>query len=171
MDAEPTPPLLAFSKPAPFPTIAPMPAPTFPSRVSVSEAASHAAYASSGPGRTEALPNPRSKIAAVGTIGTTPAGVGCPMPRSSRKRMTPFAAPRPKAEPPVSSTALTSSMRRPGAMASVSLVAGAPPGTTTEPVVPFGTRTTVHPVKASSFVQCPTRTPGTSVIIATRLLW
>src|SRR3972149_2660623 len=39
-------------------------------------------------------------MTAVGTIGTTPAGVGNPTPRSSRRRITPAAASSPNALPP-----------------------------------------------------------------------
>jgi L-aminopeptidase/D-esterase-like protein len=43
-------------------------------------------------------------------------------------------------------------------------LAGAPPRTSPEATTPSGNSTTVHPVRATGSVQCPTRTPATSVI-------
>ena len=58
----------------------------------------------SGPGR--ALKSGyRSKMTAPGTIGTRPTGVSCPLPSASNALITPSAADRPKALPPVSRNA------------------------------------------------------------------
>ena len=98
------------------------------------------------------------------TIGTGPAPVGNPAPRSSHHRITPSAADNPKAEPPVSSTASSRSTVRPGSRSESSRLAGAPPRTSADATVPSGRSTTVQPVAAVGSVQCPTRTPSTSVI-------
>ena len=86
---------------------------------------------------------------AVGTIGTRPAMVSWPRPRSSHQRMTPDAASRPKALPPLSSSAVTSATEASGPSRSVSRVAGPPPRTSTAPTVPGGGRITVQPVPAA----------------------
>ncbi len=96
----PTPPFIAARGPSAFPTVAPVPAPTDPSATSPpAEAAAHARYASSAVGQRSALPpgaRSKSKITAVGTIGTMPADpTGRPRPRSRSQRITPSAAPRP----------------------------------------------------------------------------
>ena len=67
-----------------------------------------AAAPSSAPGRAPG-DSTRSKIAAVGTIGTGPALDRNPRPRASRCRITPSAVASPNAEPPVSTTASTCS--------------------------------------------------------------
>src|SRR5713226_1467783 len=84
------------------------------------------------------------------------------MPRSSRNRMMPPAAARPKALPPVSSTAWTRSINMPGRSASVPSVAAAAPRTSTPPTAPSGVSTTVHPVRPVASVQWPTLTPAGS---------
>src|SRR5881409_1201826 len=86
------------------------------------------------------------------------------MPLSSQKRMTPSAVARPKAEPPLSATASMRATRRSGSSRSHSRVAGAPPRTSPDATVPAGSKQTVQPVRATGSVQCPTRTPGMSVI-------
>src|SRR5579884_3493553 len=78
--------------------------------------------------------------------------------------MTPLAASRPKALPPVSRMAFTRSTRCRGRSRSVSRVAGAPPRTSTPPVAGRSQRMTVQPVPASRLVSCPTRMPGMSVM-------
>src|SRR5262245_34254082 len=79
--------------------------------------------------------------------------------------MTPSAAASPNAEPPQRQMAWTRSTSMPGRSRSVSLVPGAEPRTSTPAVAPSsGSRTTVQPVRASASVQCPTRTPRTSVM-------
>ena len=72
-------------------------------------------------------------------------------PRASAA--TPPAAASPNALPPVSSTAWTSFTAVPGRMASVSRVPGAPPLTSTDPFVPGGHSTTVHPVTPAAVGQ------------------
>ena len=76
--------------------------------------------------------------------------------------MTPSAAARPNAEPPVRTTASTRATSFVGSRSAVSRDAGAPPRTSTDPNVPSGGSTTVIPVPAP--VQLPTRTPATSVM-------
>src|SRR6516164_8362283 len=98
-------------------------------------------------------------------MGTGPANVGKPMPRSSHQRTTPSQAASPNADPPVSTTALMDSTVRPGSSSAHSRVPGAAPRTSPEAVVPAGRSTTVQPVLASASVQWPTRTPGTDVIM------
>src|SRR5215211_2787875 len=65
----PSPPGTARSGPHSLATVAPVPPPTRPSATSV-VAARQARYPSSGPGRREGSPTPRSKITAAGTVGT-----------------------------------------------------------------------------------------------------
>src|SRR5690606_41782394 len=77
---------------------------------------------------------------------------------------TPAAGAGPNAEPPVSTTAPSRVTVRVGSSSAVSRAAGAPPRTSPEATVPSGSSTTVQPVRARRSVQCPTRTPGTSVI-------
>ena len=62
-------------------------------------------------GRTWWLPTDRSKITAVGTMGTRVTVTSKPRPCSSRNSMTPPAASRPKALPPVIRTPWTSVTR------------------------------------------------------------
>ncbi|MDI2023343.1 hypothetical protein PJL18_03891 [Paenarthrobacter nicotinovorans] len=73
---------------------------------------------------------------------------------------------KPKALPPVKTTASTVDTKVVGSRASVSCVPGPPPRTSMEPTVPGGGRTTVTPLShpPSFFCMCPTRIPGTSVI-------
>ena len=52
--------------------------------------------------------------------------------------------------------------RRTGSSSSNSREAGEPPRISPDAVAPSGSRTTVHPVRASGSVQCPTVTPSTS---------
>ena len=94
--AQPTPPFIAHAGPAPFPTVAPVPAPMLPSAISSDRASSHAAYAIAGVGRASKRPSgARSKMTAAGTIGTTPGPTAKPRPRSSIQRITPAAASSP----------------------------------------------------------------------------
>ena len=96
--AVPRPPGTAYSRPRHFPTVAPRPAPIRPETAGSPRAASTAAaHPSSGPG---VRATGRSNRAAATTIGTTPAEVGKPWPRSARNRMTPSAAASPNADPP-----------------------------------------------------------------------
>ena len=48
----------------------------------------------------------------------------------------------------------------------VAALTGTPPRTSPDATVPAGSSATVHPVRATGSVQCPTRTPATSVITA-----
>src|SRR5581483_2474614 len=159
-EAVPSPAATPYSRPRHFPAVAPRPAPTRPETAAAPRAASTAAARpSSGPG---VRATGRSNSAAPTTIGTTPAAVGKPCPRSARNRITPSAAASPKADPPLSTTASIRSTSRVGSSSPSSRVAGAPPRTSPEPTVPAGAHTTVTPV--SGPVQCPTRIPGTSVM-------
>ena len=87
------------------------------------------------------------------------------MPRSSQNRITPSADARPNAEPPVSTTASMRATVRDGSSSAISRAAGAPPRTSPDATVPSGNSTTVQPVRATSSVQCPTRTPSMSVTL------
>jgi hypothetical protein len=97
-------------------------------------------------------PTGRSKITAPGTIGTTRLGsvgsITMPAPFSSSQRITPSAAARPKALPPVSRIASIWRTVFIGSSRSVSRVPGPPPRTSTAATAPPGTRTTVQPVAA-----------------------
>ena len=108
-------------------------------------------------------PAARSKIARVGTIGTFPAAVGTPRPISSKYCITPSAAARPKADPPVRQIPSTDSTALSTARRSSSREAGAPPRTSPEATLPSGSSMTVHPVCASVCVQCPILTPETPI--------
>ena len=66
--------------------------------------------------------------------------------------MTPEAASRPKALPPVKRMAWACPTSRPGRMASVSRVPGANPRTSTPAGAPAGHSTTVQPVRARRLV-------------------
>ena len=84
---------------------------------------------------------------------------------SASSLITPEAASRPKAEPPLKTTALTaftvfSLLRR-----SVSLVAGPPPLTSTPPTAPSSQTMTVHPVPFSLFSALPSLNPFMSVTL------
>ena len=165
----PTPPFVAARGPSAFPTVAPVPAPTDPSATSP-DAAPHARYASSAVGQRFALPpgaRSKSKITAVGTIGTIPAGpTGSPRPRSCNQRITPSAAPSPYADPPVRRIASMRSTRCRGLSASSSRVPVARPRTAHAARMPAsGPSTTVHPVARSRSVQCPTVIPGTAAML------
>ena len=153
----PTPPFMARPGPSALPTVAPVPAPTVPSDTSA-DAAPHARYASSAVGHRSALPpgaRSKSKMTAVGTIGTTPAGPsGSPRRRSRSQRITPSAAPSPYAEPPVSRMASMRLTRWRGLRASSSRVPVARPRTAPAArIPPSGASTTVHPVARGRSVQ------------------
>src|SRR5919106_159244 len=144
----------------PTPIGHPTPAPIPPKAEASSEAAWQAAYPWADPGRAVGSPTRRSNTTAAGTIGTRATPTSNPTPRSSSHRITPSAAARPNALPPVRRTPCTSSTSRPGWRRSVSRVPGAPPRTSPEPIVPGGGRTTVQPVNPTGSVQCPTRSPA-----------
>ena len=163
-DAVPSPPFMPVPGSGSFPTVAPVPAPTEPSDTGPSPAASHAAYPASASGRAAGSPTTRSNSTAPTTMGMRAIPVSNPTPRSSSQRMTPFAAARPKALPPVSRIAFAPGMSVSGRRQSVPSVPGAPPRTSAAATEPSGHRITVHPVRPRGSVQCPTRTPGTSVI-------
>ena len=99
---------------------------------------------------------------AAGTIGTGPASVGKPTPRTDSQVMTPSAAARPNAEPPARQMAWMRSTRDPGRSRSVSRVPGAAPRTSTPAIAPSVASTTVQPVIAVSSVAWPTHNPRTS---------
>src|SRR5215471_7057991 len=80
--------------------------------------------------------------------------------------MTPSAAARPNALPPVSKMACARPAVMPGRSASVPRVPGAPPRTSTPGTAPPGTSTTVQPVRPAGSVQCPTDTPPGSGAVA-----
>jgi hypothetical protein len=82
--ANPIPPFVEWARPRTLPTVAPVPAPTLPSAGGAGDAATLAAYPIASSGRSRASPTPRSYRMADGTIGTGPAEVGNPTPRSSR---------------------------------------------------------------------------------------
>src|SRR3989449_3795578 len=92
---------------------------------------------------------------------------GRPRPRSLSQRITPSAAPSPKAEPPVSRTASMRSTARRGVSASSSRVPVARPRTAQAARIPLsGPSTTLQPVARSRSVQCPTEIPRTAVRLA-----
>ena len=163
-EALPRPPFQPEAGSGSLANVAPVPAPTLPSSTGPSDAASQAAYPAASSGRAAASPTARSNSTAAGTIGTRATPASKPIPRSSSQRWTPLAAARPNALPPVSRTAWISFTAVPGRMASVSRVPGAPPLTSTDPLVPGGHRTTVHPVTPARSVTWPTRIPATRVI-------
>ena len=161
-DADPRPPGTRWSAPFHFPTVAPAPAPTCPvASGPPCSAAVKAATPSSGPGRMPPELT-RSYTAAAGTIGTFPPAVEKPRPCASSDRITPSAAASPNADPPASTTASTFWTSRCGSSSAVSRLAGAPPRTSPDAIVPSGTVTTVTPVPSP--VQWPTPMPETSVI-------
>ena len=83
---------------------------------------------------------------AAGTMGTGPAAVSYPSPRSARYRITPSAAASPKAEPPARTIASMRVTVREGSSRSISRVAGAPPRTSPDPTEPDANNMTVTPV-------------------------
>ena len=93
------------------PTRAPVPAPTTPCATGPSAAASTAAAPVAAVGRSAGSlagpPRPRSNSTAAGTIGTTAPGTGKPTPAAASRAITPSAAARPKALPPLRTTACT----------------------------------------------------------------
>src|SRR5579871_3492179 len=97
-------------------------------------------------------------------MGTTCAPTWMPSPRSSRNRITPLAASRPKALPPESKIACTCCTVLVGCSRSVSRVPGAEPRTSTPAVAPFSKSRTVQPVGRRASVNCPTLMPCTSVM-------
>jgi hypothetical protein len=69
-DADPSPDFIARAMPCILPTLAPVPAPTFPCTTLLDDAARHARRAMAGVGRARGLPADRSNRIAAGTIGT-----------------------------------------------------------------------------------------------------
>src|SRR6185437_7653323 len=113
-------------------------------------------------------PRSRSNSAAAGTIGTRATRASKPRFRSSRYRITPEAASKPKALPPVRSSAWISCTVAVGARRSVSRVAGAPPPTATPArMLPASGNNTVQPVSASRSCQWPIRIPGNGASVVT----
>ena len=84
IDAVPRPPRIARDAPASLPTVAPLPAPTFPSTAGPAVAVAAARYPHSAVGLIFGSPTFRSNTTAAGTIGTFPNSVSNPMPRPSR---------------------------------------------------------------------------------------
>src|SRR5882762_4820692 len=78
--------------------------------------------------------------------------------------MTPTAAARPNRLPPVRSTACACWMTVPERSESVPSVPGAPPRTSTPATAPPGAKITVHPVRPTASVKCPTDTPSGSAV-------
>ena len=147
-----------------LPMVQPQPAPCGPWATPLAAAVT-AARPIAASGVTLASPTPRSNKTAAGTMGTRAMPISMPMPDCAKKRMTPSAAARPKALPPLKTTACACSTRLPGRRTSVSRVPGAAPRTLTPAIAPSrGPKTTVTPVRADSFSICPTRMPCTFVI-------
>ena len=98
---------------------------------------------------------------AAGTIGTRAAPVSCPRPRSSHQRMTPAAASRPKALPPVSSSAVTS-LHRGQRRQQVGLAGRGPAAAHLHrrPPCPAEGAPRCTRCRPPASVQWPTRTPG-----------
>ena len=93
--ALPIPPRIARSIRWSLPTVAPVPAPTLPSPGAAGVAFAAAAYPISRVGRARMSPTLRSNRIAAATWGTTVGPARKPIPRPSRKRMTPHTASRP----------------------------------------------------------------------------
>ena len=164
----PSPDFMQRSGPPSLPTVAPVPAPTHPSasgRLSGVMSASRTAMAPSKlVGRACELPNARSNRQLEHTMGTRPQPTSRPMPCFSSSLAAPEAASRPKADPPLNTTACTSSTVFSGLSRSVSRDAGAAPRTSTPPTAPSGATIAVHPVPPARSVKCPNLNPGISVI-------
>ena len=126
-----------------------------------------AARPSAGPGRTGGSPTPRSKSDSPTTIGTAPNAVGNPTPSASSTAMTPSAAARPNAEPPVSTDGVEP--RRPCGAASSSSSSrrrGRAAAHLARRDRALREQHDRAPGAGLGSVQCPTRTPSTSVITA-----
>ena len=163
-DALPMPPFIARPMPNSLPTQAPAPAPTLPWAGWAVLAASHAAKPAAASGRMRASPTHRSNSTAAGTMGTRAGPTCTPWPCSSSQRITPVAASRPKALPPVSRMACTCSSVASGCSRSVSRVPGAAPRTSTPATAPCGHSSTVQPVGRRVSVWWPTDRPAMSVM-------
>lgn len=116
-----------------------------------------------GSGRARAEPRCRSKMTAAGTMGIRLRPAGKPTPRASRNCMTPAAASRPKALPPVRKMAWTQSTRCPGRQGVRSRVPAAEPRMSTPHTAPRSQRTTVQPVRPRKSLAWPMRIPGSVV--------
>ncbi len=139
----PRPDFMARSPPRSFPTVAPQPAPTFPSASGSSAVRANAAAQASAPMAASGWalsPTSRSKRQAPTTMGTRAPSTGKPMPRAASSSMTPVEAASPKALPPASTTACTASIMFSGRSRSVSRVAGPPPRTSTPHTAPRAPR-------------------------------
>src|SRR3990170_3860283 len=119
-------------------------------------------------GRARGSPTARSKRTAPATCGTTVGPALKPTPRSSRYCITPKTASRPKALPPVRRTPFRVGTRWRGSRKSRPWTATAQPRSSTPPTAGRSVSTTVQPVRPTGSVTCPTRMPGTSVIIPRR---
>src|SRR3990170_6732952 len=119
-------------------------------------------------GGARGSPTARSKRTAPATCGTTVGPALKPTPRSSRYCITPKTASRPKALPPVRRTPFRVGTRWRGSRKSGPGTATAQPRSSTPPTAGRSVSTTVQPVRPTGSVTCPTRMPGTSVIIPRR---
>ena len=106
----------------------------------------------------------KSKIIAVGTIGTLTGPIANPLPFRRKWSATPLVASKPKAEPPERTTASIPWTVLSGSSKSVSLVPGAPPITEYEAVIGFKLVKTLTPDFRTQSSEFPTSIPGTSVI-------
>ena len=138
-----------------FPTVAPVPAPTFPCFGSLSSAFSQAFLAMALSGFILSDTNIKSKMQDSHTRGTRISPRANPIPFSARYSITPPAASRPKALPPLRRTACITSAEAAGLRSSVSLEAGPPPLTSTPAGIPFSHIITVQPVAYSVFSALP----------------
>ena len=130
------------------PERAPAPAPTLPICTGPLFAARQAFVPNEASGRKlNGAQRPGSKRIADGTIGTiAPFATGVPMPWLSRHVMTPSAAARPYALPPLSTTACAVPTAFSDFSRSVSRVPGAPPRCVTPAVAPPRAMMAVVPV-------------------------
>ena len=99
----------------------------------------------------------------MGTL--TSVATGKPRPTDFNQAATPLAASNPMAEPPLSTTACTSSTRFAGCRASVSRVPGAPPRQSIAATAGSSGITTVVPLINFMSCACPTLIPDTSVML------
>ena len=104
------------------------------------------------------------------TSGTFVIPTSKPIPRSSRYSITPPAASRPNALPPLSKTAWITSAAAIGFKSSDSLDAGPPPRTSSPAAAPRSQIITVHPVPASLFSALPILMFSISVILISFIL-
>ena len=164
----PSPDFIACSPPRILPTVAPHPAPTFPS-ASDWQSRSSAAFAAARPMAASGWafsPTSKSNRQALTTMGTSALSTGKPMPRSASSSMTPVDDAKPNALPPESTTACTDSIMFSGLSKSVSRVAGPPPRTSTPQTAPAGATSTVQPVPIRGSSAWAVRKAGRSAIEA-----